>query len=73
MTEEQKITTEWEIKLEIGKFEEYEPVKFDLNTEDREIWANRFKFKATEYFRAEEFEKALEYFQKSLTLIEWDS
>ena len=30
---------DWEMDLEIHQLQEYEPVKFDLNTEDREKWA----------------------------------
>lgn len=64
---------EWVMGLQTFAFEDYEPVKFDLNTEDREKWALSLKNKAAAYFQEKNYAKSLEYFQKSLTMIEWDT
>jgi hypothetical protein len=42
------------MELKIGTLEEYEPKKFDLNTEERVTWAGNYKVKGSSFFKAKE-------------------
>lgn len=72
-SEEKSELRNYKMEVQLGESQSYEPVKFDLTSEEREVWAMKYKTKGGEFYKQKNFEKALEYFTKGYTLIEWDT